>query len=130
MTFEYFDKYRNDGQMLQDSAIGALSALAQDTRLTVFRNLIKAGPSGMAAGEIASAVGAQPSTLSHHLALLERAGLVQSRRDGRMVLYAAHYEGIRQLLAFLMEDCCQGDPEICGSGLSQYIVCSEKEGCS
>jgi DNA-binding transcriptional ArsR family regulator len=115
--------------MEQGDAIAALAALAQDTRLGVFRGLVRAGPGGMTAGDIAAAAGAQPSTMSHHLGLLERAGLVRSRRDGRMVVYAADYEGTRRLLAFLMEDCCQGRPEICGSGLDVPVACSEKDGC-
>jgi DNA-binding transcriptional ArsR family regulator len=114
----------------QGDAIGALSALAQDTRLSVFRQLVRAGPDGMNAGDIAAGVGANASTLSHHLGLLERAGLVRSRRAGRMVVYAADYEGTRKLLAFLMEDCCQGRPEICGSGLAGGATCSEEEKCS
>lgn len=116
--------------MDQVEAVGALAALAQDTRLTVFRRLVQAGPNGMTAGDIASAVGAQPSTMSHHLGQLERAGLVSSRRDGRMIIYAADYEGTRQLLAFLMEDCCQGNPEICGSGLADPVICPAREDCS
>jgi DNA-binding transcriptional ArsR family regulator len=113
--------------MEQSVAIGALSALAQDTRLSVFRQLVRAGPNGMNAGQIGAAVGAMPSTMSHHLGLLERAGLVHSRRQGRTVVYAADYEGTRKLLAFLMEDCCGGRPEICGSGLA--MSCSEEEKC-
>lgn len=109
--------------MDQAQAIDALSALAQDTRLTVFRLLVKAGPDGMTAGEIAAAVGAQPSTMSHHLGGLERAALATSRRDGRTIFYAANYEGTRRLLAFLMEDCCQGRPEICGTGLAAPAPC-------
>jgi len=116
--------------MEQEAAVGALSALAQDTRLTVFRKLVQAGPPGMTAGDIADALGALPSTMSHHLGLLERAGLVRSRRDGRMVIYAADYEGTRQLLAFLMEDCCQGHPEICGTGITDPAACPEKGTCS
>jgi ArsR family transcriptional regulator, arsenate/arsenite/antimonite-responsive transcriptional repressor len=96
-------------------AIAALSALAQETRLTVFRLLVKAGPEGMTAGEIADALKVPASTMSHHLGQLERAGLAASRRDGRTIFYAADYEGARRLLAFLMEDCCQGRPEICGT---------------
>jgi DNA-binding transcriptional ArsR family regulator len=102
----------------QDAAVEALRALAQDTRLSVFRLLVKAGPDGMSAGEIAETVGSPPSTLSHHLGHLERAGLARSRRAGRMLFYAADYEGARRLLAFLMEDCCQRRPEICGSRLA------------
>lgn len=115
--------------MDQDDAVAALAALAQDTRLTVFRKLVQVGPNGVTAGDIAAGVGAQPSTLSHHLGLLDRAGLVRSRRDGRMVIYSADYEGTRQLLAFLMEDCCQGRPEICGTGLTDPAACSQKESC-
>ena len=99
--------------MEADEAIGAFAALAQPTRLTVFRLLVQAGPEGISAGDIAAAVGAQPSTLSHHLGELERAGLAVSRRDGRQVFYAADYAGTRRLLGFLMEDCCRGRPEIC-----------------
>jgi ArsR family transcriptional regulator, arsenate/arsenite/antimonite-responsive transcriptional repressor len=110
--------------MEEVEAIAALSALAQDTRLAVFRRLVKAGPDGMAAGDIAVAVGATPSTLSHHLGTLERAGLVRSRRDGRTIFYACDYEGTRRLLAFLTEDCCQGRPEICGAGLTAAADCA------
>jgi len=106
-------------------AISAMTALAQETRLQVFRLLVRAGPSGLMAGEIAEAAEALPSTMSHHLGLLERAGLVTSRRSGRSIIYAADYEGIRRLLSFLMEDCCQGRPEICGSGLSPAASCVE-----
>jgi len=108
--------------MDQATAISALGALAQDTRLTVFRSLVKAGSHGMSAGDIAAAVGSPASTMSHHLALLERAGLLTSRRNGRMLFYAADYEGTRRLLAFLLDDCCQGRPEICGTGLAPALA--------
>jgi len=106
-------------------AIAAFAALAQETRLAVFRRLIQAGPNGLGAGEIAEGEGALPSTMSHHLATLERAGLVSARRTGRSAIYAADYEGIRRLLTFLMDDCCQGRPEICGAGLSAAVACCE-----
>ena len=109
--------------MEQTVAVEALAALAQEARLTVFRLLVKAGPNGMTAGDIAAAVGLAPSTMSHHLAALERAGLAHSRRDGRSIVYAADYEGTRRLLAFLVEDCCQGRPEICGTGLAPAAAC-------
>lgn len=94
-------------------AVEALSALAQETRLSVFRLLVRAGPEGMAAGEIASEIGVRPNTLSTHLTILEHAGLLGSRRDGRSIIYAADYDRMRNLLGFLMEDCCAGRAEIC-----------------
>lgn len=94
-------------------AIGALGALAHDGRLDVFRLLVRAGPEGMAAGEIARATGAVQSTLSANLGILSRAGLIAARRDGRSIIYTAGYEQMRDLLGFLMEDCCGGKPEIC-----------------
>jgi DNA-binding transcriptional ArsR family regulator len=96
------------------NAIGALSALAHAGRLEIFRLLVRAGPEGLAAGEVARAVGALPNTLSTNLGILAAAGLVASRREGRSIIYTAAYERMRDLLGFLMEDCCNGDPEICG----------------
>jgi DNA-binding transcriptional ArsR family regulator len=96
-------------------AVDALGALAHETRLAVFRMLVKAGPDGMIAGAIAEHCGVPPSTMSHHLATLERAGLVQSERESRLIHYRADYAGMRRLLTFLMQDCCQGAPELCGN---------------
>lgn len=98
----------------QAAAVEALGALAHDTRLSVFRMLVKAGPEGLIAGAIAQAAKVPPSTMSHHLGILERAGLVQSERESRLIHYRANYDGMRRLLAFLLEDCCQGQPEMCG----------------
>ena len=125
MVIEYFDTYRIiiEAPMESAQAIAAFSALAQETRLQVFRLLVQAGPNGLTAGEIAQAVDALPSTMSHHLGGLERAGLAASRRDGRSVIYAANYEGTRRLIAFLTEDCCEGRPELCGTGLSDVPAC-------
>jgi DNA-binding transcriptional ArsR family regulator len=97
-------------------AIEALGALAQEHRLAVFRLLVRQGPNGLAAGDVAEQVGVPPSTLSHHLAHLERAGLLRSWRIQRNIYYAVHIEGTRRLIGFLTEDCCQGRPEICGYG--------------
>jgi len=94
-------------------AVDALGALAHETRLSVFRMLVKAGPEGHVAGAIADRAGVPPSTMSHHLATLERAGLVQSERESRLIHYRADYGGMRRLLTFLMQDCCQGAPEMC-----------------
>lgn len=92
-----------------------LSALAQESRLAVFRRLVKTGPEGMAAGEIARALGITPNTLSAQLTVLANAGLVKNRRDGRSIIYAANFQAMSELLLFLTEDCCQGRPEICAS---------------
>lgn len=97
------------------SAVNALSALAYESRLDIFRLLVRAGPEGMAAGEIAKAIGIIPNTLSNSLNILSGAGLVASRRAGRSIIYTAAYDRMGDLLAFLLEDCCAGDPAICGS---------------
>lgn len=88
-------------------AVEALGALAQESRLQVFRLLVRSGPDGLAAGQIGEHVGVPPTTLSFHLSQLSRAGLVTSRRDGRSVIYAADYEGMRRLMQYLTENCCQ-----------------------
>ena len=107
----------------QDWAIDALAALAHETRLAVFRMLVKAGPDGMIAGAIAEKRNVPPSTMSHHLATLERAGLLQSTRESRLIHYRADYPGMRRLLVFLLQDCCQGAPEMCGD-LFAELRCS------
>lgn len=99
--------------MKMNTAVEALGALAQETRLTVFRLLVRAGPEGLAAGDVAERLGVAPATLSFHLKELEHAGLLRARRDGRQIFYATDYQGMRSLLAFLTEECCQGHPEIC-----------------
>ena len=93
-------------------AVDALGALAHETRLSVFRMLVQAGPDGMIAGAIADRTGVPPSTMSHHLATLERTGLVQSERESRLIHYRADYPGMRRLLMFLMQDCCQSALEV------------------
>jgi ArsR family transcriptional regulator len=95
-------------------AVDALGALAHETRLAVFRMLVTAGPAGMIAGAIAERQGVPPSTMSHHLGMLERAGLVTSERESRLIHYRADYPGMQRLLAFLVQDCCRGAPEMCG----------------
>lgn len=110
-SIQYFDSCQN---MEIKSAVAALGALAQETRLAVFRLLIEAGPGGLPAGLIAARLEVAPATLSFHLGQLERAGLLASRRNGRQILYAADIEGTRRLMAFLTEDCCGGHPELCG----------------
>jgi protein-tyrosine-phosphatase/DNA-binding transcriptional ArsR family regulator len=95
-------------------AIAAFAALAQESRLDVFRLLLRQAPYGLPAGQIAACLGLAASTLSAHLAQLERAGLLHSWREQRRIFYAADTAGFRALLAFLTEECCSGHPELCG----------------
>lgn len=99
-------------------AVDALAALAHETRLSVFRMLVQAGPDGLIAGVIAEKAGVPSSTMSHHLATLERASLVQSERESRVIHYRADYAAMRRLLGFLMQDCCNGAPEMCSDPLA------------
>lgn len=94
-------------------AIAALSALAQPTRLAVFRFLVVAGPEGMPAGDIAVAMDAPANTISTNLSILAAAGLVRSQREGRVIRYFAQMEGMTALLTYLLRDCCQGNPDLC-----------------
>lgn len=89
-------------------AISALGALAQESRLAVFRLLVRTGPAGMAASRIAEQVGIPPSSLSFHLKELAHAGLVTQRQEGRFVIYAANFEAMNALMTFLMDSCCSG----------------------
>ncbi|SFK84845.1 DNA-binding transcriptional regulator, ArsR family [Mesorhizobium albiziae] len=104
------------------SALSALAALGQDTRLEVFRLLVRAGTEGVPAGEVASRLNTMQNTMSAHLKILNRAGLVRAERDGRTVRYVADMTGFRDLLAFLMEDCCNGEPKLCRPVI-QAITC-------
>lgn len=94
--------------------VAALSALGHQHRLQIFRLLVVAGPNGIPAGEIAEAIGISPTALTFHLKELAHADLVSATREGRFVRYALCIEGMRQLLSYLTEDCCQGSPELCG----------------
>jgi DNA-binding transcriptional ArsR family regulator len=94
-------------------ALQRLSALAQEGRLEVFRLLVKRGPDGMAAGDIARKLGVAPNTLSAQLLVLSHAGLVRARREGRSIIYALEPAAMRDLLTFLTADCCGGRPELC-----------------
>jgi DNA-binding transcriptional ArsR family regulator len=110
------------------SAIDALAALAQETRLKVFRLLVQTGPEGLAAGEIARRLQVPPATLSFHLNHLESAGLIASERQQRRIVYSANYAGMRALLHFLTQDCCQGRPELCGDLAKLADACADKGG--
>ena len=105
--------------MKMERAVDALAALAHATRLAVFRRLVVAGSEGLAAGELAAALEVPPATLSFHLKELARAGLATTRRLGRRVFYAVDFAGTRALFAYLMQDCCQGNPEACGYAAKQ-----------
>ena len=94
-------------------AVTGLSALAHDGRLAIFRLLVKAGPDGMAAGDIARKLDTAPNTMSAQLLLLSNAGLVRARRAGRSIIYAVDFDRMSALLVFLTKDCCGGRPEIC-----------------
>ena len=102
--------------MDQAQALAALGALAQETRLQLFRLLVTSGPAGLSAGNIAERLGVIPSSLSFHLQHLVHAGLITQRRMGRLMIYAAEYDAMNALLAYLSENCC-------GQGLSCAPVC-------
>jgi ArsR family transcriptional regulator len=111
--------------------IKRLSALAQDSRLAVFRLLVKAGRDGVPAGEIARSLDITPNTLSAQLTILGNADLVTSRRAGRSIIYAANYDGMSELLLYLMEDCCQGRAEVCAplaELMARGACCDQPEG--
>lgn len=92
------------------NAVATLAALAQASRLAVFRALVQAGPSGLPAGQLAELTGIPPSSLSFHLKELSHAGLADSRQDGRFVIYTARYETMNALLGYLTDNCCGGNP--------------------
>ena len=97
--------------METSSAVAALAALAQESRLEIFRLLVQAGPQGMAAGQIAEQLDLAPNTLTFHFDRLRFAGLVTVRRNGRSMIYAARFDAINGLVSFLTENCCQGAQE-------------------
>lgn len=99
--------------MESKDAVASLSALGHEGRLAIFRLLVKAGPGGVAAGEIARRLDSLPNTLSANLNVLSHAGLITSRREGRSILYSADFAAMSALLGFLMANCCDGAPEIC-----------------
>lgn len=99
--------------MEKNNVVVALAALAQDNRLDVFRLLVQAGPEGMAAGAVATALDLAPNTLTFHFDRLRQAALVTVRREGRSMIYAARFDTMKELLGFLTENCCGGAPEKC-----------------
>lgn len=115
--------------MEKPAAIAALAALAQESRLDIFRLLVQTGAEGMPAGQIGEQIGLPSATLSFHLNQLRHAGLVAFRREGRSLIYAAAYDSMNDLLAYLTANCCQGDPSGCGPGAcnSTAMVQTRKE---
>jgi len=112
--------------MESKTAVASLSALGHEGRLAIFRLLVKAGSEGVAAGEIARRLDSLPNTLSANLNVLSHAGLIVSRRQGRSIVYSADYAAMSGLLGFLLDDCCNGAPEICaplGDILAKAAAC-------
>lgn len=104
--------------MVETDIVRCLAALAHEHRLRIFRLLVKRGPSGLPAGEIADEVGIGPPNTSFHLKELDRAGLLRATRDGRYIRYAVDVEGMRKLLTYLTEECCESRPELCGDAFA------------
>ena len=111
--------------MDKKQSMEVLGALSQETRLDAFRLLVKLAPDGLPAGEIGDRLNIVQNTMSAHLGVLARSGLIRSRRKGRTIEYAVDYAAVRDFLAFLMQDCCQGEPEIC-SPLFELVDCDHK----
>lgn len=106
----YFD---NIGNMKNKEAVRALSALAQESRLEVFRLLVRTGPGGLAAGELSERLGLPPATMSFHLKELTNAGLITSKRESRSIIYSADFARMQKLINFLLENCCADDGGKC-----------------
>jgi DNA-binding transcriptional ArsR family regulator len=109
--------------MENESAIAALSALGQSTRLDTFRLLVRHEPDGLPAGDVARQIDVPQNTMSAHLAILTRAGLVRSERRSRSIIYRANLDGLRDLTLFLLKDCCNGNAELCAPLLAELAPC-------
>jgi DNA-binding transcriptional ArsR family regulator len=114
--------------MDEESALQSLSALSQETRLDAFRLLVRIAPEGLPAGEIGKKLGIVQNTMSVHLAVLARCDLIFSKRQGRVITYTANFKCVRELLLFLMQDCCQNAPEICEPLLDLVSCASSGKG--
>ena len=111
--------------MKESHAIQALSALAHEHRMAIFKTLMREGPSGLPAGAIGERLELGGSKVSFHVGLMERAGLLRSWRVNRHIYYAVEIDGMRELLGFLTEDCCGGHPDICGALFETAQVCGD-----
>ena len=110
--------------MAEQQALASFAAIAQETRLRIIRMLVVAGADGMAAGTIAEQLGGDaPSRISFHLNQLEQAGLIESRRDGRSIIYSVIFSTLSDLVAFLMHDCCQGHCKYCDRAIELFAKC-------
>ena len=101
-------------EITTDQSLAMLAALAQETRLEAFRLLVAEGPDGLPAGDVARIVGVPSNTMSTPLAILERAGLIASQRSGRSIVYSARLDAMKALVLYLVQDCCKGQPGLCG----------------
>ncbi len=102
--------------MKSDQVVKALAALAQPTRLAIYRVLVACGPDGMAAGQVAGKLKVSPATMSFHFKTLSHAGLIESRQDGRFIYYAANFTVMNGMVVYLTENCCGGNPDACKLG--------------
>ena len=115
--------------MKEDQALAGFAAISQQTRLRIVRMLVVAGEQGLSAGKIAEELGgASPPRISFHLGHLEQAGLIQSRREGRFIVYSATWSALSDLVAFLMHDCCQGHCKFCDKAISLFAQCEGRPG--
>jgi DNA-binding transcriptional ArsR family regulator len=112
--------------MKTPQVIEALSALAHEHRLAVYRQLVQRGPEGLAAGAIAEGVGLVPSSLTFHLQALQRAGLITQRRQGRQLIYSADYDVMDNLVGYLTENCCTDREQGCATGCSPFTTLKER----
>ena len=113
--------------MESTDAIEVLAALAQPTRLDAFRLIMKREPDGLPAGEVARLLDVPQNTMSSHLAILARAGLISSERSSRSIIYRAEIDKVREIASFLVNDCCGGRPELCEPLVAEFTPCSPKE---
>lgn len=109
--------------MDSSDTILSLAALAQPTRLDAFRHLVQREPEGIAAGDLAGLLGVPQNTLSAHLGVLARAGLVHSKRQGRSIIYRSDLSRLRETVMFLLKDCCHGRPDVCAPIMADLAPC-------
>ena len=114
--------------MEKEQTVLALAALAQPTRLDVFRLLVGHEPDGLPAGEVARGLAVPHNTMSAHLAVLTRAGLIRATRQSRSIIYRANLDGVREVVTFLLKDCCGGHPDVCAPLIDALTPCCQQKG--